>query len=54
VRDQLADRIAIIVDGGPSPRDVASTIVNLSEGGWRLLREGAIPRQAIADTLGGE
>ncbi len=54
VRDQLGDRIPIIVDGGPSPRDVASTIVNLSEDGWRLLREGAIPRQAIAATLGGE
>lgn len=54
VRDQLQERIAIIVDGGPSPRDVSSTIVDLSEGGWRILREGAVPRQAIADTLGGE
>ncbi|MGB9105046.1 MAG: L-threonylcarbamoyladenylate synthase [Terriglobales bacterium] len=54
VRDQLQERIAIIVDGGPSPRDVSSTIVDLSEGGWRVLREGAVPRQAIADTLGGE
>ena len=54
VRDQLQERISIIVDGGPSPRDVSSTIVDLSEGGWRVLREGAIPRQAIADTLGGE
>ncbi len=54
VRDQLAERISIIVDGGPSPRHVASTIVDLSEGGWRILREGAIARQAIADTLGGE
>ena len=54
VRDQLQERISIIVDGGPSPRDVSSTIVDLSEGGWRLLREGAVPRQTIADTLGGE
>lgn len=54
VRDQLQERISIIVDGGPSPRDVSSTIVDLSEGGWRVLREGAVPRQAIADTLGGE
>ncbi len=53
VRDQLQDRISIIVDGGPSPRDIPSTIVNLSdEGGWRILREGAIPRQEIADLLG--
>jgi L-threonylcarbamoyladenylate synthase len=53
VRDQLADRISIIVDGGPSPRSVASTIVDLSEpGNWRILREGAVPRQEIAATLG--
>jgi L-threonylcarbamoyladenylate synthase len=55
VRDQLQDRISIIVDGGPSPRDIASTIVDLSDdGGWRILREGAIPRQEIASLLGGE
>ena len=53
VREQLQERIPIIVDGGPSPRDVASTIVDLSEDGrWRLLREGAIPRQEIAALLG--
>ncbi len=55
VRDQLQDRISIIVDGGTSPRDIASTIVDLSENsGWRILREGAIPRQEIAGRLGGE
>ncbi len=54
VRDQLAERISIIVDGGPSPRHVASTIVDLSDGTWRVLRQGAIPRDQIAQTLGGE
>ena len=44
---------SVFVDGGPSPRHVASTIVDLSEdAGWRLLREGAVPRQQIADLLG--
>ena len=53
VREQLGDRISIIVDGGPSPRSVASTIVDLSdEGGrWHVQREGAIPRQEIAQLL---
>jgi len=56
VRDQLQDRISIIVDGGPSPRDIPSTIVDLSgdEGRWHIIREGAIPRQQIADLLGDE
>jgi tRNA threonylcarbamoyl adenosine modification protein (Sua5/YciO/YrdC/YwlC family) len=50
VRDQLKDRISIIVDGGASPREVASTIVDLTdeEARWRVLREGAIPSQEIS------
>jgi tRNA threonylcarbamoyl adenosine modification protein (Sua5/YciO/YrdC/YwlC family) len=56
VREQLGDRIAIIVDGGPSPRDVASTIVDLTdkEHPWRVLREGAISAQEIRDFLAQE
>jgi tRNA A37 threonylcarbamoyladenosine synthetase subunit TsaC/SUA5/YrdC len=50
VRDQLQDRISIILDGGTSPRDIASTIVDLSDGDavWRVIREGAIPAQEIS------
>lgn len=49
VRDQLQDRISIIVDGGTSPRDVASTIVDLSDdSGWRIMRGGAIPIEEIS------
>ena len=53
VRDQLQERISIIVDGGTSPRDVASTIVDLSadDGNWRVIREGAIPTQEITAFL---
>ena len=54
VRNQLGERIPMIIDGGPSPRNVPSTIVDLTaaSGGWRVLREGAIPTQEIADLLG--
>ena len=50
VRDQLQGRISIIVDGGTSPRDVASTIVDLTDEGarWRIIREGAIPAEQIS------
>ena len=50
VRDQLQGRISIIVDGGTSPRDVASTIVDLTDEGarWRIIREGAIPADEIS------
>jgi L-threonylcarbamoyladenylate synthase len=51
VRDQLQERIAIIVDGGTSPREVASTIVDLTdeEARWRIMREGAIPAPEISE-----
>jgi len=51
VHDQLKDRISIIVDGGPSPRDVASTIIDLSDEAdrWRVIREGAIPSEEISN-----
>ena len=50
VREQLEGRINIIVDGGASPRDVASTIVDLSDEAsrWRIIREGAIPSDEIS------
>ena len=50
VRDQLQDRITIIVDGGTSPREVSSTIVDLTdeEARWRVLREGTIPGSDIS------
>jgi len=50
VHDQLQGRINIIVDGGISPRHVASTIVDLSDdsGRWRVIREGAIPADEIS------
>ena len=52
VRQQLGEFIPVIVDGGPSPRSVASTIVDLTDpAGCRVLREGAIPTQEISDFL---
>lgn len=51
VRDQLQGRISIIVDGGTSPREIASTIVDLTddEARWQIMREGAIPAHEISE-----
>ncbi len=53
VRDQIGDRIPLIIDGGPTGRSVPTTIVDLSgpEGTWQILREGAIPTHAIVLAL---
>jgi len=50
VHDQLHGRISIIVDGGTSPREVASTIVDLTDDDsrWRILRQGAILSEEIS------
>ncbi|MHB8303876.1 MAG: L-threonylcarbamoyladenylate synthase [Acidobacteriaceae bacterium] len=53
VRDQLGDRIPLIVDGGPTARTLPTTIVDLSAGVgmWKVVREGAIPTHEIAFAL---
>jgi L-threonylcarbamoyladenylate synthase len=53
VQEQLGDQIPLIIDGGPTARTTATTIVDLSGGGnsWMILREGAIPTHEIALAL---
>jgi tRNA threonylcarbamoyl adenosine modification protein (Sua5/YciO/YrdC/YwlC family) len=53
VRDQIGDRIPLIVDGGPTGRALPTTIVDLSLGShrWEIVREGAIPTHEIFMTL---
>jgi len=52
VRAQLGKRLDLIVDGGVSPREVASTIVDLSdENHCTVLRQGAIPESELAEFL---
>jgi tRNA A37 threonylcarbamoyladenosine synthetase subunit TsaC/SUA5/YrdC len=53
VRDQIGDRIPLIVDGGPTGRTLPTTIVDLSgpRGSWQILREGSIPTHEIALVL---
>ncbi len=54
VRQQLGDRLPLIVDGGTTPRIVASTIVDLSDenAGWRIIRQGAIAADEIMEVIG--
>jgi len=53
VREQFGEKIPLIVDGGPTARSVATTIVDLSGGAnsWMILREGAVPTHEIALAL---
>jgi tRNA threonylcarbamoyl adenosine modification protein (Sua5/YciO/YrdC/YwlC family) len=53
VRDQLGDRVSLIIDGGPTGRALPTTIVDLSlgPGRWEILREGAIPTHEVVMAL---
>ena len=52
VMEGLAGRIAAVLDGGPCPVGVESTIVGLADGPARLLRPGGLPPEAIEECLG--
>lgn len=51
-REQLGDRVEVYLEAGPSARQAASTIVDLSSGEPRVLREGPVSSAAIAEVLG--
>lgn len=45
------DELAAVVDGGPVPGGVASTVVDLSTTPARVLREGPIGRHTLAEAI---
>jgi L-threonylcarbamoyladenylate synthase len=51
VEAELGDRPAMILDGGPSPLGIESTVVSVV-GEPSLLRPGAVPRETIERVLG--
>jgi len=52
VLEGLSGRIAAVVDGGPCPVGLESTIIGLADGVPRLLRPGGLPAEAVEDCLG--
>ncbi|MGE3911871.1 MAG: L-threonylcarbamoyladenylate synthase [Chloroflexota bacterium] len=51
VVEDLGDRVDLILDGGPAPHGIESTVVAVSDNDVRLLRPGATTAEAIADAL---
>lgn len=52
VREQLDDQVDLILDGGPCPVGVESTILSFSEERPVLLRPGGVPLEEIESVLG--
>lgn len=49
VADQLGDRVDLVLDGGRSPSDQPSTVVDVSTGTPRLIRAGCTPFDRVED-----
>lgn len=52
VAEELGDRVALILDGGPCPVGLESTVLDLSGPAPRLLRPGAVTRGQLEALLG--
>jgi len=48
----LGTKVDVYLDGGPSPWGLPSTVVDVSEGIVRVVREGAIPADEIKKVVG--
>lgn len=49
---QLGDLVGVYLDGGKADHSVASTIVDLTSDQPRILREGAVSKEAVAEVIG--
>lgn len=52
VLDSIPRGYALLIDGGPCPGGVDSTVIDFSGDAPNLLRRGALDRRVIADALG--
>lgn len=52
VADDLADRVDLILDGGPTPQGLESTVIGFEDSRPVLLRAGALARDDIARVTG--
>ncbi len=49
---QLGEMVSLLIDGGPCRQRVESTVVDLTQDGPRIVREGAVSRGEIEEALG--
>jgi L-threonylcarbamoyladenylate synthase len=47
-----SDEVAVVLDGGPVPGGIASSVLDMSGGRPRLVREGAVPRAELETVIG--
>ncbi len=51
---QLGDMVALVIDGGTSRRGQESTVIDITTGPPRVVRDGAVSREELSRALGKE
>ncbi len=49
---QMGDMVALVIDGGPPAVGRESTVVDITDGSPRVVREGAVSREELSRALG--
>ncbi len=52
VEIQIGDTVPLILDGGPTPGDLASTIIEVDDDGWQIQRHGPVTEAELKEFLG--
>jgi L-threonylcarbamoyladenylate synthase len=52
VRDSIGGELDLILDGGPTPGEKPSTVLDCTENPFRIVREGVIPRAVLEAQVG--
>jgi L-threonylcarbamoyladenylate synthase len=52
VENQLGGRIDLIIDGGPCPEGIPSSLLDCTTSPPALLRQGAVSEAALRDAIG--
>jgi len=52
VRDSLGEKVDIILDGGPARIGLESTVLDIADGSFKILRPGGTPKEFIESVIG--
>jgi len=52
IPSEIKDLVDVVIDSGPCPGGLPSTVIDASDTGWKVLRIGAVLEETIIGALG--
>ncbi len=52
IPSEITDLVDVVIDSGPCPGGLPSTVIDTSDAGWKVLRIGTVPEETIIGALG--